>query len=88
MRTIWKASLDRPINAYGEALVAFPRGARLLSAVLQNGEIVVYAVVDSDNESVEHPVVIVGTGKPVPSDAATFLGSVVQGPFVWHVFSR
>jgi hypothetical protein len=88
MKTIYKAILDRPMNAYGEVVVTFPKDARLLSAILQNNEIVIYAAVESDNESVEYPVLVVGTGKPLPADAMTFLGSVAQGPFVWHVFTR
>lgn len=33
-------------------------------------------------------IFVVGTGNPIPGPAKRHLGSFVQGPFVWHVFTH
>lgn len=35
---------------------------------------------------VNRPVVIIGTGHPIPADVRKYLGSVKTGAFIWHIY--
>lgn len=50
------------------------------------GEICIWAAVDTKSANRMTEIVIVGTGKPLPY-VGTYLGTVMDGPFVWHVFT-
>ena len=53
-----------------------------------NGQLYVWCLVETHSNLTEnHVIFIVGTGNPIPIEAKIHLGSVVQGPFVWHVFT-
>lgn len=41
----------------------------------------------ADNDTTDLVVYIVGTGRPIPTEATRFLGTFVQGLFVWHVYA-
>lgn len=83
MRVIHKQTLQgfRP---------SIPNDARILSVQMQgNGMCVWYTV---DPEAPALPVkrlLVVETGGEVPAeDQYTFVATVQDGPFVWHVFER
>lgn len=84
MKTIFKYRLlisDRQV-------VNLPRGATILSAGLDPaGELCLWAAVDTDNPKQPREILIFGTGHLLP-DIVTlrFIGTVNQGPFMWHVF--
>lgn len=94
MATIWKHTIDRPAHVYGQTTVMFPPDSKLISAAEQGGHIVVYAIVrEPSAPPVAYDVLIAGTGKQSINDCAEalmltgrFLGTVAQGPFMWHVF--
>lgn len=72
-------------------MIEMPKGARIVSVANQEGRICIWALVDSEEENVDAvEVFIVGTGNPnpIPDDAKNFIGTVLMGEFVWHVFTR
>lgn len=83
MNTIWKYIL--PLTA--KQIVFMPRGARILTVQIQEGNICLWAIVDTDNGNEERRFAIVGTGAPneIPTDS-TYIGTCQDGAFVWHVF--
>lgn len=84
MTTIWKFPLaitdEQPINV--------PSGFVPLSVQMQNRELCLWAKVKPGKTEKIKTVYVVGTGNPMPSEAsdAVFVGTVQNGPFVWHVF--
>ena len=84
MRTIWKFVL--PVT--DEQDLEFPKGALFLHVGQQaaNGTVVIWMLVDPDNERVRRRVSIRGTGHPITERGGVFLGTVITNPFVWHVF--
>jgi len=71
--------------------VTMPEGARILSAALDpSGHMCLWAAVDTNKMYVSRHIRIVGTGNPSPVDLkeCTFIASVVDGPFVWHIFEE
>lgn len=87
MKTIFKFELE--IEDLQE--VAMPLNAELLTAQVQNGRVVVWAVVDTDEvERVTRTFRICGTGHHLPVDPGHYLGTVqlLGGSLVFHVFAE
>lgn len=83
MRTIWKLTLSVGVNGF-----ELPVGAKLLSVAMQNDAIMLWAEVKSDARRTTRRVTVVGTGWDMQHlGDAIFVGTVIQGPFVWHVFA-
>lgn len=81
--TIWKF----PLRIASEQSVRMPRGARALTAQMQDNELYLWAVVDPDEplESVE--VLVCGTGHQLPDlDGWRYLATAQETFYVWHVF--
>lgn len=78
MTTIYKY----PLVITDQQTVVMPKSARLLSAAVVRGEVVVYAMVDTDQPGDPRTFWIIGTGHDVPyhlyAEAITkFIGTVV-----------
>lgn len=83
MKTIWKYTLDRVDLRWLE----MPVGAKILHVAMQNGEVTIWAVVLPNAEREKRAFRVVGTGNPFPdADKWAHIGTVFDGPFVWHVF--
>lgn len=84
MKVIWKYELE----VTDVQRVAMPEGARLLSVQAQGAAPMLWALVDSRAPIADRMIGIVGTGNPAPDDDvdAVYVGSVMCGAFVWHVF--
>ena len=83
MKTIFKYAVE----ITDEQVVKMPKGAHALSAQIQNGQLCVWAMVDTESELVDRTVRIFGTGNPVDLNGMwQFLGTVQERIFVWHVF--
>lgn len=84
MKTIWKFNLE----LYDTQAIEIPIGARPLTVQMQNGELCLWAIVDSTAEKTRCYVHIIGTGNPVPPnvDEYRYINTVQDGAFVWHVF--
>lgn len=82
MRTIYKYPLKDTIF--------LPQGAKVLSVGDQEGERVLWALVDTNNLLEARNFSIIGTGWDVTNDPgihhSKFIGTIHQPPFVWHVF--
>lgn len=95
MRTIWKFPLTEK-----ECDIEMPMGSNVLTVQVQGDKMCVWANVDPDTDEKEtRRFACVGTGRPIPSMALDYIGTVqldnagigdeamVQTPtIVWHIF--
>lgn len=87
MQTIWKFPLELTDNP----TVKMPRGARVLSAGVQDDRLMLWAFIpDTKAKTEERGFYICGTGGFVPDAIGDhpFIGTVQMGAFVWHVFDQ
>lgn len=83
MKTIYKYPIE--ITDYQE--IGMPVNAKVIHAGLDGkGTPCVWAMVDNKNATESVPVLVVGTGNPIPQSARRHVSSFNQGPFVWHIF--
>ena len=84
MKTIYKYPLSLDVSQ----IVSIP--GKPISVIVQRGEIVAYALVDTDSEPLQWEFVMCGTGQPTPEniDGLGFLGTVslYDGSLILHVF--
>ena len=67
--------------------VEMPIGAKVLTIQKQNGLPYIWALVDTDAEFDFRYFEIVGTGRDFPeADDFTYINTIQDGPFVWHIF--
>ena len=86
---IFKYQLPVPEAPSSYVDVEMPEGARVLSAGAQNGEVVVWALVDPHAKTVLRRFAIYPTGlTEVPEHPVNFVGTVMLlgGALVFHVF--
>lgn len=84
MNTIWKYPLALVDHMQG---MVMPTGAEVLSVAMQHGVPTLWAQVDTDTQSIcTRLFIVVGTGHAIPEVPLKFVGTVMDGPFVWHVF--
>lgn len=73
-------------------VVSVPVGTRILSAALRRGKVVVYVEKIVQAPDVEHKKLYVEfqpTGGTFDIDGSMkFIGTVTDGPFVWHVYGK
>lgn len=91
--TIWKYTVDRPMNTYGEFELDLPIGCEILSCQIQDNALRFWVKFDVDDNfpDVKKEAVkfyIVGTGKLFQSNDLEFITTVQQLPFVWHMFKK
>lgn len=84
MITIYKYELelkDRTVHS-------IPEAAHILSVAMQGGKICTWAMVDTEKPKRNIAFIICGTGNPMPDDIPfpLYVGTVHDGPFVWHIF--
>lgn len=88
MQTIHKY----PLQVTDVQEVEIPRFGEILSVQNQNGQICVWALVDTGMPKSTRRFRIYGTGKPanINSPLVKFIGTVqvdeMEGTYVWHVF--
>ena len=83
--TIWKY----PLKITDLQHLHIPLGGKILSCGKDStGMICVWARVVPERPKHVRAIRIVGTGNPFEAaDMYTFVGSIVDGPFVWHIFT-
>lgn len=88
MKKIYKYTLQ---IEYKQTL-KLPEGSKILSVAEQNNSIVLYALVNTATENVEHVSILIhGTGHPADDvEDYTFLGTVklYGGDLMFHVFYK
>lgn len=91
MKTIWKY----PLRIQGCCNVLVPGSAQLLFVGRDPQKAVCawFEVSDSPvaalRDQALHPVDIffVGTGNPIPEKARTYVTTILDNPFVWHIYT-
>ncbi len=72
--------------------ILVPNNFEILSAANQDGNLCLWLLVDSTASADKVLYIeIIGTGNPVLNEMGVgrkFIGTVIVGPFVWHVFER
>ena len=84
MKTIFKYSF----NAGTRLEVDMPTGSTVVHVGEQNDDVTIWAQVESDNPKESRVFNIVGTGRIIPTGLTRYLGTVLIGPYVWHVYER
>ena len=84
MKTIWKY----PLLGIDRQRIRLPKDAQILSVQMQGKELCVWALVTPLNEPEVRYIEIFGSGVMIPSAARTYLGTVQDSGFVWHIFER
>lgn len=89
MRTIWKF----PIAIGEDTTIEVPKMASIRLAGLDpaTGQPAIWVELDPARKRTERRFRIYGTGHEIEGDDGGFpqplhIGSVIQGPFVWHIF--
>jgi len=77
-----------PLVQLNVQFVSIPFGARFLSVTVKNGQLTAYALVDLQLPKVQRKVLVVSTGKQIPSERWEFVGTAVEEGKVWHVFAE
>ena len=85
MKTIWKYYIDN-----GKQFI--PKGAKFLTMQIDGyGAPAAWYEVETDNEKEEIYIFTVGTGFNLDEIGivdCTYLGSYMEPPFAWHVYSK
>lgn len=87
MNTIYKY----PLAVLDEQEVSMPGSAVVLCVQIQAGHgPCLWARVNTEFSLEKRTFLIVGTGNPFPESKRppVYIGTVQQGPFVWHVFEK
>lgn len=85
-RIIYKFYLDW---GHGQVTVCqMPRNAKVLNLQVQNGQLVLWALIDPTVTQVFEPrrFLCVGTGLLFNAVNQTYVGTCQHGEYVWHVF--
>ena len=84
MKTIYKY----PIEITNKQIIEMPCNYKLLHVGLDpEGNPVLWAEVYTSSPTALVPIYVIGTGHPVPEETK-HIGSFVQIPFVWHVYTN
>lgn len=84
MLTVYKY----PLPLTDTYTLTIPQPAQIIHTGLDPiGSLCIWAVVDpASTEWIQHTLHVIGEGTPFPDDPRIHLGSVLQEPFIWHVF--
>lgn len=80
MKTIYKYAIEG-----GDAEIMLPKNAEILHFAFQERTPTLWARVDTDEPLQGRRFKVVGTGWEF-KDWASHVGTVLEGPFVWHCF--
>lgn len=83
METIYKYKLE---TSFDIQLVEMPFGAIILSSQNQNGEIFIWAHVESFNSHEYRRFHVLGTGYPMPENRKSYIGTVQIEKLVYHIY--
>jgi len=79
---IWKFQLE--VKDFNR--VKMPEKAQILSVAIQYDTICIWAVCPVASETFTRTFQLIGTGHPIHKAERRYIGTVVVGAFVWHVF--
>ena len=86
---IYKYDLEIKIGAIDTAEIEMPVNSVPLHVGYQRGQLMLWVRVNTNPDAavLKHKFKIYGTGRTISNDRELFIGTVLEGPFVWHVFS-
>ncbi len=86
MKSIWKF----PIEITDRQTVNMPKTATILSVQIQHGAVYMWALVDTEEPTVDRTFIVHGTGHPCICDASEYIGTfqVASGALVFHLFEK
>lgn len=90
MKTVFKQVIE-PNSYSGEPYpIKFeaPRGSRPISVALQHGKCCVWFECHPERPKEEITIYSVGTGFGAVPDGCRFLGTIVDGSYVWHLYAK
>lgn len=83
MSAVWKFPLA---TALTDNALEMPKGAKVVHVGIQGERICLWAIVDMQAPVETRVFQIVGTGHEEVKEGMAHVGTVQQGPWVWHVF--
>lgn len=88
MRTIWKqVVINFPVNDVVEIKTGRSFAFVMTGKDPASGQPAVWFEIDTDEDlEVTHRLTIVGTGHPIEEALGSYVGSVIDDPFVWHLY--
>lgn len=87
MKTVWKYELnDDLFNGY--QIIGMPFDAEILTAQLQYGKLVLWALVDPSRGLEGRKIFFYGTGHDIYQSNLKFIATVQAGGLVLHVFEQ
>ncbi len=81
MNAVWKYAISS-----GVTRLEVPIGATFLHADVQGGQACVWAIVDPASGTETRHILFRGTGYYIEHQIVRHIGTMLDGPFVWHVF--
>lgn len=89
-KQIWKFVLNRA----DRQTIKMPHGAHVISVQMQktgpyelHGTPCLWAIVEPNEEKEDREFLFIGTGHDFDEeDASVYIGTIQDGPLVWHVF--
>ena len=82
MKTVWKYQSNREATR-----CVFHEDFKVRLVALQNDVPCIWVEHDTDGPTEDWIIDAILTGRTVPEDG-TFFGSLIDGPFVWHLYGR
>lgn len=84
-RSIWKF----PFMVSDTVVIEMPVASTVIHVGVQHGRLCLWALVWTKNKVESRTFLVRGTGHPCDElNASDHIGTVQDGPFVWHVFDR
>lgn len=73
-------------NANIIGVLSIPENHKFLKVDIQDDKITFWIDVDLTSDVKEYPIAVIGTGREYKGELPRHLGTIFQGPFVWHIF--
>ena len=89
MKTVWKYQIRPDSNrdaVYWLDVVDVPRGSKPLCVMMQNGVPCVWFEVETTEPKGPFRLYSVGTGFGKIPEGVTYLGSIIEDEYVWHIY--
>ena len=82
MRVVYKYVLPRE----PEFTLSTPEVFKPLCVNMQNDKPTMWAQIFKGNKTIERKFFLIATGERIPSVAHAYIGTLFDGPFVWHLY--
>lgn len=85
MRYVYKFQMDFPAILHENHTFKMSLDTKIVHVAMQHGHICLWGIVDTNKLQIERRFIVLGTGHPLLNDL-TYVGTVLDGQFAWHVF--